>query len=71
MWPSDVFAILLLIALGLWERIEGGRKRGDEGFDKGPSSRAADSADGMLVGAHSDRKRGGGARGQFRTWDSS
>ena len=31
MWPSDVFAILLLIALGLWERIEGGRKRGDEG----------------------------------------
>jgi len=31
MWPSDVFAILLLIVLGLWERIEGGRERGDEG----------------------------------------
>jgi hypothetical protein len=31
MWPSDFLAILLLIAVGLWAKIEGGRERGGRG----------------------------------------
>jgi len=31
MWPSDAFAILFLIVLWLWARIEGGQEREGEG----------------------------------------